>query len=522
MRTSIESGAAGRAGRRGPGFTRAGAALASGLLAWVAGCGSGDAHPEPGLYTDPPSIVLVTIDTLRADHLGCYGYHRDTSPRIDQLAAEGVFFERASAVSGTTLPSHLSIHTALLPHQHGYTANLGAIKGAFAPSPGRIPLALLLQQAGWKTAAFVSGTTVKRTTGIHAGFTTWNQPTEINRVGAETTDRALAWIERYASKGRLGEDGDRHPFFLWVHYWDVHEPNTPPEPYASAYQTDAALRARLAERRVDVGQLEEGFSPMEKARMFFPELREPLARQEIDDVPALSSEMVERLHNLYDGDILYVDTQVGRLLDALTDQGLVDETIICVTADHGQSLGEHDWLEHGRITVENVHVPLVMRFPGDTVSQPRTVQRMVSGIDVLPTIISRYHESLGLESFLKQATGEDTLDPRQNRPFAFAHRSDRERDNWEKGRKFGLTFEDWKYYRLEAEEDQLYHLASDPLELEDVAAEHPERVATMRKIVERILQDRPAGDGPTLELSAEERAALQSELQELGYMGGDE
>ena len=190
-------------------------------LATSSSCGSGS---QATPVAQGPNVLLITIDTLRADHLSAYGYPRSTSPNIDALAERGIVFERALSTSGSTLPAHLSIMTAMLPHQHGFLSNMRAMKGSFEPAEGCQTAATFFERAGWDSAAFISGNTVKRVTGIDAGFGFFGQPKTHNRTADKTCRRALSWLnERQQS-------GTEKPFFLWVHFWDVHEPNDPPNP----------------------------------------------------------------------------------------------------------------------------------------------------------------------------------------------------------------------------------------------------------------------------------------------------
>ncbi len=492
--------------------------LAPLLLLGAGGCGPGDDAPEE--LPDPPNIVLFTIDTLRADHLHCYGYRRETSPVLDALAAEGILFERAYSVMGTTLPAHLSIMTGLYPHQHGFVANHGAMSGAFQPGEGRRAVAELLSEAGYNTAAFVSGPTVARGTGLDAGFEVFEDHVvkdpqtleETSRRSGDTTTLVLEW---------LGEK-PREPFFLWVHYWDPHEPNIPLEPFASAFESDEELDLLIDERRIRPEVLEQSFSPDELARLFAPELAPKLRRQEEVEMPPIDREAVRRLLNLYDGDVLATDHALGRVLRGLRKAGFYEQSIITFLADHGQALGQHDWLEHGRIQTENLHVPLVIRFPEGMIAQPSRFTDAVSLVDVLPTILARLRTPAA-EAFLEQASGEDLLSGNYIRNFAFAQRSERERD-WEPGEgkdgsKLALTTPRWKYYlRPDPDaEDELYDLEADPGELVDVIAEHPEVVSDLRRHAGRIFSERTYVPEAGSDLDSERARRLREALKYLGY-----
>jgi arylsulfatase len=458
--------------------------------------------------------LLVTIDTLRADHLSCYGYERETSPHLDALAAEGVLFERALSTSGSTLPAHLSIFTGLLPHQHGFLSNKRALMGPYQPAPGRTTAAQVFAEAGYTTWAVVSGNTVKRPTGIHSGFQVWDQPETLHRKGEDTSAIARSLLARYA------EEGARRPFFLWVHFWDVHEPNDPPEPYRSMFRADAKMDELLHERRVDAARLQERFTPTEIARLFDPELVIPLLKGEELPVPPIDQDRVRSLYDAYDGSIRYVDDQIGLLLEDLETHGLGAETIVAVVADHGQALGQHDWLEHGRVQREEVHVPMILRFPGDRIAQRRRETRLVSTIDLLPTIVARLDHP-AFRAFAVQGQGRDLLDSGFDRSWAFSHRSDRER-GWEPGRMVALEQDGWRFYDSESSADRLFDLNRDAGELEDVAASEEERAQAMRELVRSILSLHPSDGSTSGKPDPTDRDDFEEGLQQMGYLGSEE
>ncbi len=476
--------------------------------------GSSDSKGTPGAYSESYNVLLITIDTLRADHLGSYGYHRDTSPAIDALASRSVLFERAISTSATTLPSHLSILTGLYPHQHGLVANRGGMKHPFYPMDGRRSVAELLEREGYSTAAFVSGKTLKGETGIRAGFQTYIHPSGPTRLGLDTNQLAFEWLNQHADKS------SDQPFFAWVHYWDPHEPNEPPAPYDTMFATDERLKQIVKERNIDPARLQNAFDPGEIARIFHPHIFWSLRAGKNLAVPEVQEADVWRLLNQYDGDIRYTDDCVQALLGKLEELGLAERTIIIVVSDHGQALGRHDWLDHGRIHDENIHVPLIIHFPDDLVQQPQRIQGVVSTVDIMPTVMARLPLKATLE-FEDQAEGKDLLASEFNRPYAFSHRSERPRP-WEPGRKFALTYDDWKLHRLEEGSDQLYNLKSDPGELVDIAHTRPEALKRLEKLVRRILDSRPAGLGPASTLTDAEKAAYKSDLRALGYFGDEE
>ena len=493
-------------------------ALLVGLAVFSAACGG---SPDGGASSTVAELedsgvrhlVLVTVDTLRADHLACYGYPRDTSPAIDGLAADGVVFERAYATSGTTIPSHLSMFTGLLPHQHGYLRNQDAAQRPVRPEVGRQTIAEALGAAGYLTAGFVSSAPVSRRAGMHLGFQVFSDPKDARRKGKITNRRMTRWLRAAVSEGQVGP---QRPLFLWVHYWDVHEPNDPPEPYASMFPPNAESEALVRARGVDPAKLTEAFSPFYRARHFDVQAYVEHGRK-LDDGPGtpVTMDQVLDLYRRYDGDVRYTDDQVGELVELLRETGLWDQTVFCLTADHGQSLGQHNWLEHGRVTEENVLVPWILRAPG---LAPGRVSGLVSLLDLGPTLASQLR-SVNLDAYLQASEGKDALARGFERAYAVAHRSTRQSDRaWEETRVV-LTDQRWKLAYSRESTPELYDLDADPLEQHDLAAEYPAVVERLLRQVKSTLARRPAGEGGE---HGETNTALSSELESLGYAGDDE
>lgn len=269
------------------------------------------------------NVVLITIDTLRADHVGCYGYKRIKTPNIDGLSANGTRFERAFSVVPVTLPSHSSILTGTYPMlsgMHDFSGN--------KLSPLQPTLASVLQQSGYETGAVVASAVLDSRFGLNHGFDFYYDHFDFNRLdeanldqmerpGNAVADVALDWLAKHSQK----------KFFFWMHLYDPHFPYNPPEPY----------------------------------------------RQEYASQP-------------YDGEIAFADEQVGRILRFLNDKGIYQNTIIVLCGDHGESLGEHGEKTHGFFIYNaTMHVPLLIRLPGNLAS--RTVDSPVSLVDVMPTIL---------------------------------------------------------------------------------------------------------------------------------------
>ncbi len=273
----------------------------------------------------PPNLLLVTIDTLRADHVGCYGDRDAATPVLDALAARGTRFATAVAHVPLTTPSHASILTGLTPLRHGIRDN-----GGFALPAGLPTLATVMKDAGYRTAAFVSGFPLDRRFGLDRGFETYDdrlpygddprRAAYVERRADATTDAALRWLDGLDPR-------DRRPFLAFVHYFDPHAPYDPPAEY----------RNRFAEHP-------------------------------------------------YDGEIAFVDAQLGRLLRWLDGHGLAGRTVVLVTADHGESLGEHGEDTHGVFVYDaTLRVPWIMAGPG--VPPGRVARTVARGIDVTPTLL---------------------------------------------------------------------------------------------------------------------------------------
>lgn len=276
-----------------------------------------------------PNLLLVTVDTVRADHLGSYGYRDAVTPSLDRLAKEGVRFDAASSTVPLTLPSHATVLTGLLPLHHGLRNN-----GAGALPAGTATLATLLsglpEGDRYRTAAFVGAFVLDGRFGLKPGFEVYDDEIprdpkagvslEAERPGREVVDRALAWLRKE------GERQDGRPFFLWVHLYDAHAPYSPPPAWAARHPGRP-----------------------------------------------------------YDGEISEVDEQIGRLLAELDQRGLAGRTVVAVAGDHGESLGEHGELTHGLLLYEpTLHVPLIVRAPGRL--SPRAVRAPVSLVDLAPTL----------------------------------------------------------------------------------------------------------------------------------------
>jgi len=470
------------------------------------------APPAAGVLPAPPTIVWITIDTLRREHLSCYGYFRATTPRLDGLAAEALLFERALSSMASTLPAHLTLLTGLYPHQHGMTSNRRGASVSYVSELGRISVAEVLRRAGYRTAAFVSASPLAASTGVGAGFETFEAPAPGQGASLRAHERnaaVLDWLAREAP--RPG------PFFLWVHYFDPHEPNDPRPPYDALFTTDAEQLAWIRARGIDPAALAARFADSARVRRHFL----PPARTDEEPGPlAVTLERVADLMNRYDGEVRDVDERIGELLAALRRHGRYEDAILVVAADHGQALGEDAWFGHGSITDVNTAVPLILRLPGGLLP-PQRLPQLVSLADVAPTVLARFElPASGLAPlFLGQLEGEDVLSGRYTRDSALAARTADELKDGESGRQFALHSGTWKYIHRPAGTDELVDLAAG--DGRDVRAQHPEVAARLLAETRALLERRSALLPEDPELEAADPELLRS-LEDLGYGGGDE
>jgi arylsulfatase A-like enzyme len=429
-------------------------------------------RPTPG--SGKKNLIIISIDTLRVDHLGCYGYPRSVSPAVDALASQGVRFQRAAAQSPWTLPSHVSLLTGLYPHRHGVTTSQSKLAGSVPTLAG------ILAQHGYVTGALTSSEWLTERQGFNSGFRKLEYFPEISgsklvNTGKPVTDRALRWIR----------ENDAHPFFLFIHYYDVHSDYAPDEPYRSMF-VDPRYGGLVDGSTAQLLQVRKG------------------ARH-------LNKEDVKRLVDLYDGEIRQLDDQIRRLLDFLDRRGRSGDTYVVFTADHGEEFMEHGSVLHGRTMFEEViAVPLIVRGPG--VPSGVSVPSLVQLIDVVPTVMTLLGIPPGvdLDGINLQAYWRSGSQPPDDR-FVFAEA------DWQNAQpdikrmvrnaRYKLVFDRLSQARL------LYDLKEDPGEHRDIAANHRELAEAMMRMLRTFMSGGREGErvGPP---SEETRKRLES----LGYL----
>jgi len=328
--------------------------LAAGLTGLTWGCHS---DPDRSAAGSKQNVLLVVADALRADYLGCYGQSAPTSPNLDRIAGEGALFETCRTVVPQTLPSFVSLFTSRYPKDHGAATNL------ILPKEALTFVSDVFRRAGYETAFFVSSYCLSSRFRMNQGFDFFSEKFDTNvglrlnkviRSGRAVTDDFIEWYR--------GRDRSK-PFFAVLHYFDPHFPYLPPEEYAA---------------------------------LFVEEVKEP--RVTYDEIVAVRKSLVERngepddrarrCRDMYRAEIRYMDDQIGRVVDAVDRPGSGPGTIFVFTADHGETLWEHDdYISHGiSVYAGSIRIPLIFRAPG-IIPPGRYAAPSVSSIDIAPTLL---------------------------------------------------------------------------------------------------------------------------------------
>lgn len=409
----------------------------------------------------PPNVLLVTFDTTRADYLSVYGGPAAT-PSLEQLASEGWVFEQAFSPVPITLPAHSSIMTGKVPFAHGVRDN-----GLFELMEEQVTLAELLKDQGYATAAAVGSFPVTSKFGIDQGFDLFdedlNGPFEDYFGRRVVEKRRLHFDERPA--GRVNEpllawlqQRQSGPFFAWAHYFDPHFPHTPPPPFNQLYA-----------------------------------------------------------HDLYAGEIAYADASLGVLLQSLKDQGIYDQTLIVVTADHGEGRGEHNESTHSLLAYNStLHVPLVVKPPKSALERAPAGTRVptrVGLVDIFPTILAWVGVEVpdGVQGQPLDAVAEPRSPPAKDRVIYAETLSPRLHHEW--GELRALFVGDLKY--IHGPRPELFDLVNDPAELNDLLGRRPEDRARLQGNLESYLERHAV---PGLDASIEGDEETTRRLMALGYV----
>jgi arylsulfatase A-like enzyme/Tfp pilus assembly protein PilF len=404
--------------------------------------------PSAVFSKDVDSIVLISIDTCRADYLGCYGFRRNTTPNIDAVAGHSVLFENVISSVPLTLPAHSSMLTGTIPPYHGVHDNLDYRLG-----DSNVTLAEILKDNGFVTGAIISAFVLDSQFGVNQGFDTFNDRFEqqhmagaiSERKGREASRFALEWLEQHK--------GER--FFLFLHYYDPHTDYVPPEPFASRFADD-----------------------------------------------------------LYAGEIAYTDFCIGQVIEKLKMLGLYDSTLVIITGDHGEMLGEHGEDDHGYFIYQSaIKVPLLFKLPGQRKS--KIIKDLVGLIDIVPTVCGL------LDIQPPEAVQGADLSG------CFARRSAPQKDRciyteslyatkYNANTLLGVVTDRFKY--IQTTRPELYDLVEDPHEANNLIEQHPQRARILQDRLKQILEQ-TVRQGQT-DSKAESDERTRKRLESLGYIGG--
>ena len=404
----------------------------------------------------PLNVILITADTLRADRLGCYGNNRVATPNLDHLADSGVVFEHTTTVSPLTLPAHSSMFTGTYPMYHGVRDN-----GGYYLEPEHITLAEILKEQGYRTGAFVAAFTLDSRWGLDQGFDRYFDDFDLPEFEKVSLDSVQRRGDEVLAEALPWLDSVREKrFFSWIHLFDPHSPYDPPEPYLSQYEG------------VRWGR--------------------------------------------YDGEVAYLDSLVGQIMEWLTKNNLNESTLVAFIGDHGESLGEHREMGHGFFIYDaTVAVPFILKTPYRKL-QGRRVAAQVRTIDLMPTLL----DLLGVE-IPETVQGESLLDLCSGRSKDLGLMAYSE--SFYPRHHFGWS--DLKSLRngslhfIAAPRPELYDLRTDPSQTDNLASRRPDEVRDLERQLQELL-DRFSAVG--IEEKGPEMLdpATQAQLEALGYLGG--
>lgn len=429
-------------------------------------CKGSDDTPKESRMTEKPNIIFISIDTLRADRLACYGYKNIQTPHIDSIAEKGVLFYQAICQVPITLPSHASIFTGLNPTSHNIREN-----GTFRLDDSETTLAQILKEEGYRTSAFIGGFPLDSRFGLDKGFDFYDDDLS-DRKDQETIRGKILWqghkvssFERKAisvveSAIKWLSSNKESNFFLFIHLFDPHTSYSPPDPFKKMYQ-----------------------------------------------------------HQPYDGEVAYVDYCLGELFKKLEKWKILKDALIVITSDHGESLGEHGYWGHGKKLFEpSLRIPLVISFPSK-IPQGKVVPNLVRSIDIMPTVLELLDKDVEIDiqgvSLLPLISGEKNLSLASYGETFFP----RLRFGEEELRSYRT--DRWKYIRFIEDnkiiKEELFDLKNDPGESKDFAKREESKVKELAFLLDRIIEsDRKLAVNKNTFFAMDEET--RKKLKSLGYI----
>lgn len=500
------------------------AILIMGAIIWYIYPGSIPGGPSarvaPGLKVKP-NVILITLDTIRTDHISCYGYYRQTTPNLDKFAQESLLFKNAFSTGSWTLPAHASIFTGLYPSKHGAHGKMSAQQYDLGTKLNDqfTTLAEVLQKEGYRTAGVIGGPYCSSNFGLAQGYDYYNENL-INikpdlahfrlykiigkfiplkdmafrfgysgaRIAAQMNTIALGWLNRNYTQ----------PFFLFINYFDPHGPFAAPPPYDLLYE----------------GKNEEIIATPEKRGEINYCVREWAFTQSV-----LSGEMVlsekkkAHLISQYDGKISYLDFHLGKLLQKLKDLKIYDQTMIVIAGDHGESFGEHNLMFHNVALYGNLlKVPLIIKYPRP-MKKKGIAEHTVSLVDIMPEIITTLGLPIpdhiqGIPLGEKKLRGVVAENYRQK---AFVKMAPRRFDRDLRA----IIKDDFKYIWSSNGKNELYNLQKDPHELHNLVNELPQKGKEMEGFLNRWF---PSDEDMPVEEKLKMDKRVLENLKALGYV----
>lgn len=405
-----------------------------------------------------PNIVLITLDTVRADHLSCYGYKKKTTPHIDNIAEEGLLFKSAVAPSSWTIPTHASIFTGLSPSEHNARYNL---KGEFSIfdmpfnklSDDNLTLAEILRDNGYKTFGVVGGPCMSGEFGFKQGFDDYihefRNGAYINRA-----------VEELLSKHK------KRPFFLFLNYFDPHALYDPPAPFNLQFATSDYSKRGL------------------KPDMYLTAEDEIMAGKR-----SLTPEEKRYFTSQYDGEIAFMDSCIGKIVGLLKEKGLYDKTLFILAGDHGENFGEHNIINHGNaLYQETQHVPLIIKFPADKESQEGIMDHPVAIADIFYFLLNHLKITPPREPDYAPFSREER--PIYAELYPALRKIKRYGDDYNRD-LYALYYGGYKLIWSSKGTSELYNLREDPHETVNMISNPPPEYAALKDMLIAWIQSRP-------------------------------